>query len=123
MTKTISINLHGVTDEAQLLALIGEALQFGGPDGNHRLESGVSAGWGLNWDALADSLCYLDEGGIWGTAPKHPFPLLLRFDGALELANSCPRVIGTLEGILLETKEKYALAGLKFLFEVNTRTV
>ena len=122
MTNTISIDLSGITDEAQLLALIGAELQLGGPDGNHPVKPGASAGWGLNWDALADSLCYLDEGGIWGTAPKHAFPLMLKFDGALKLANSCPNALGTLEEILLSTQEKYARTGLEFSFRVDTRT-
>lgn len=78
MPNTVTIDLNGIKTKEALIEQLGSALELGGPDGNHRFEAvNAGEGWGLNWDALNDSRCYLDSGGIWGTSTKFKFPLTL----------------------------------------------
>lgn len=121
MTNLITIDLSEATDGLQLLSAMGEQLCLGGPGGNHPVSAVDGGGWGCNWNALADSLCYLDSGGIWGTSPVQTLPLLLRLSGTKSVASHCPDALDMLQEILLETKEKYAQRGLEFAFELDTQ--
>ncbi|MEG1456042.1 MAG: hypothetical protein RSC66_10805, partial [Comamonas sp.] len=60
----LTIDLDGMTHKAQILAALGAALSLGGPDANHPVRPGEERGWGMNWDALFDSLLNLHSGGI-----------------------------------------------------------
>jgi hypothetical protein len=68
----VVIDLSGLKTKDEVLRKFGEIFEFGGPDGNFPVEPEGNAGWGLNWDALTDSLALLPEGGIWGTGKKFP---------------------------------------------------
>jgi hypothetical protein len=78
--ETVVVDLGLPKTKHQLLDLMGEVFQFGGPDGNFKCDPmKPGKGWGKNWDALADSLCYLDSGGIWSTGRRFKFPLRIEF--------------------------------------------
>lgn len=118
MQNVITIGLDNVSNESELLSVIGSQLCLGGPEGNHKVHA-VVGGWGLNWNALTDSLTCLDSGGIWGTSPTLQFPLFLRFSGAAQLAQSCPAALEELGTILLDVQTSYARVGIGFDFEIN----
>ncbi len=120
MPVIVTVDLRDASNDAELLAIIGEALQLGGPDGNNSVIPASTIGWGMNWDALADSLSCLDTGGIWGTSKRLGFPLSLRFEGARRLSLESPRTLGTLLEVLQLTKQKYANSGLDFDFLLDT---
>ena len=64
------IDLGEARTSDHVLGTLGRVLQLGGPDGNIPVTTvGAGRGWGMNWDALRDSLRCLDTGGIWGTSP------------------------------------------------------
>jgi len=114
------IDLGGVTDGAALLHRLGERLELGGPAGNHSVDAvNGMAGWGMNWDALADSLCYLDTGGIWGTSTKVPFPLLLRFENVEALRGESPEMLDLLKEVLERTKAAYGRSGKNFEYALE----
>lgn len=114
-SNTVVIDLHGVRDKEDLLERIGEVLELGGPEGNHPTRpDSINSGWGMNWDALADSLDFLESGGIWNTSVALPFPLHLKFTNARELQLRHPEALRTLVDILEETKAGYARRGKAF---------
>ncbi len=102
-----------------MLHALGEALQLGGPDGNHAVRDGGLSGWGTNWDALFDCLLNLHAGGIWGTSPAIRFPLRLVVTDTRELAQHSPQAFATLIDILEQTRETYAQTGRVFAFVVR----
>src|SRR5688572_7019544 len=107
MTHVEVIDLNGVADSAALLYVLGQRFELGGPLANHPVGPNGMTGWGMNWDALADSLRYLDAGGIWGTSTKVPFPLLLRFENVEALSREDPQALGLLQEVLEEAKVSY----------------
>lgn len=115
-----SIDLSGIEKSDELLFLLGRELHLGGIDGNHNVEAvNAGKGWGLNWDALADSFCYLDSGGIWGTSPKYKFPLTLEINNCAQYRAADEKGFGILESILKDTKAAYLKDGLKFEYVLN----
>lgn len=120
MTPTLlTISLQGRSTKADVLHALGEALQLGGPDGNHAVREGGQSGWGMNWDALFDCLLNLHAGGIWGTSPAIRFPLRLVVTDARELAQHSPQAFATLIDVLEQTRETYAHTGRAFAFVVR----
>ncbi len=119
MVTVVRIDLAGVVDARSLLARLGESLELGGPDGNHRVsDPNTTTGWGMNWDALADCLSCLETGGIWGTSRRHQFPMCLRLENVDELQEENPEALATLEGILKEAQTKYSLSSLCFEYSI-----
>ena len=70
----VVVDLSDVASKEALLTTLGAALDLGGPNGNVPVaHSKAGRGWGMNWDALEDSLRELHNGGIWGTARRIAF--------------------------------------------------
>jgi hypothetical protein len=104
----IHIDLLGCADSKSVLLKIGEVLQLGGPDGNHPVEAvNAGEGWGVNWDALNDSLSSLDEGGIWGNSKKPEFPLNITFENYDEFSKNDKDGFKILKEICKDTSAKY----------------
>ncbi len=95
--KTINIDLKEIKTKEQLLNKIGESLEFGD--------------WGMNWDALNDSLRYLDKGGIFGTSKILDFPMTVNFLSCAELKRDDPQSFSTLNDIFTETHYKLKKEG------------
>jgi hypothetical protein len=110
-----TIDVAGIKTKDELLTLLGRELFLGGVNGNHPLKAvNAGAGWGMNWDALKDSLSCLDSGGIWGTSPKLEFPLLLEFINSDQYMNADREGFRILKSILNDTKATYLKDGLQF---------
>ena len=118
MTTRIDIPLAGLSTARQVLARIGEALQLGGPDGNHTVRPGEESGWGMNWDALFDCMLNLRTGGIWGTSPVPAFPLQLWFTGTAGFRQEAPHAFAILQDILEQSRATYARKAARFAFEL-----
>lgn len=114
--ETITVDLRAVQSTPQLMDVLGEALQLGGPDGN--VDPADGKGWGKNWDALYDSLRCLDSGGIWGTNRKPQFPLRMALKNSATLRSADREGYSLLLEVLEDTREWYARHGLEFAFEL-----
>jgi len=113
--ETIVIDLCRVRSSEQLLDLLGAKLELGGPEGNVPVMSPTSGvGWGRNWDALNDSLAYLDSGGIWGTSRKPAFPLRLDFINSSAYKSADPKGYAIFLEILKSARDKYGAEGISF---------
>lgn len=127
MPSTVVIDLDGIGTKRELLLCIGEVLEFGGPKGNHPILAGavsLDGGWGVNWDALYDSLKELEKGGIWGTGKKLEFPLTLRLLNFELLLQNSKADFTTLEEILDDTEAWYREQRKIFRYEfVNARGI
>jgi len=118
--ENVVIDLSGVMNKEELLVFLGAQLKLGGTNGNHPVKAiNADAGWGLNWDALADSFRYLGNGGIWGTSPKFKFPLTMRFINSGQLKANDLQSFKIFEGILLDTKNFYSREGQSFEYKVE----
>lgn len=119
MTNTTKIiDLAGANTSDAVLRVFGKALFLGGRDGNHPVMAvDAGEGWGLNWDALQDSLLLLDSGGVWGSSPGVSFPLSLEVVNCSSFRNKDPRGYGILEDILRTVKERYAEQGMELDYE------
>ena len=116
----VVVDLRGVRSTAQLMDAFGEALELGGPNGNVQVERPSDGmGWGKNWDALLDSLMYLDTGGIWGTSRKLRFPLQLELRNLSEYRAIDQKGFATLMEILENVRERYAQNDLHFTYRVQ----
>ncbi len=116
MTR-VRIDLSHVSTEAEVLDAFGEALQFGGPDGNAPAAGAAhGSGWGKNWDAFADCMSCLDAGGIWGTAPKVEFPLVLELASFETYESNGKPAWPMLRACLEDTMQVYARAGMSFTY-------
>ena len=73
-------------------------------------------GWGMNWDALYDSLKYLNTGGIWGTSHKFCFPLSLELKGSDAYRSADASGFKTLSKILNDVQAFYSKSGLQFKY-------
>lgn len=91
--QVIHVHLEGCRDKAHLLRRLADALA-------------VPAGFGDNWDALADSLRDLS----WLHAPG--YALLL--EHASELSQADPKTCATLREILAEAAAAWAARGTPF---------
>jgi hypothetical protein len=117
----IEINLSGVGSEDQLFDLLGDVLELGGPDGNMKVIGPLDGqGWGKNWNALADSLCYLDSGGIWGNAKKLQFPLKMIFTNFEAFRDQNQLSWKILTEILGDTVEAYQRHQMTFRYELRS---
>lgn len=115
----IQIAFDNVENEADLFEIFGRELELGGPDGNFPVKGpNAGRGWGMNWDALADSLSSLDAGGIWGTSRRFEFPLKIILLNTQEYANSSPEDFNSLIAIMRSTVTFYDKAGLTFEYEL-----
>lgn len=119
MPTVLTINIQGKHSKADVLAAMGEALQLGGPGGNHPVRPGEQSGWGMNWDALFDCLLNLHSGGIWGTSPVIAFPLKLVITGTEAFARDNPDAFAVLTDVLEQTRETYARSGRIFEFVIR----
>ncbi len=119
MPNVLTISIKGQHTKADVLAAMGEALQLGGPGGNHPVRPGEESGWGMNWDALFDCLLNLHSGGIWGTSPVIAFPLELVITGADAFARDNPDTFAVLTDVLEQTRETYARTGRVFEFVIR----
>ncbi len=64
----VEIDLLQCESKNEVLLKFGEALRFGGKNGNNSVTGPFAGkGGGINWDALNDSLRYLDSGCICGS--------------------------------------------------------
>ena len=115
---TVIIDLAEVLTTSDLLARIGDVLEFGGPGDLTGTNPTSGRGWGRNWDALADCLCYVDSGGIWGTSRPLKFPLSLRFENSSGIQAAEPASVRTLIEVLEDAATKYAKTGFIFNFEL-----
>ena len=112
-----TINLARVKTKEDLFILLGRELNLGGPNGNHPVTTvNAGRGWGMNWDALKDSLLSLDSGGIWGTSQKLAFPFFLEIINWKEYLAADPEGFSILKAILSETNATYAKEDLQFTF-------
>jgi hypothetical protein len=114
----VEISLQGAKRKEDVLARFGESLELGGPGGNAPVDRLQGKGWGFNWDALADSLCELATGGIWGTSRKLAFPLHLRITGSKEFRRRSPDDFEQLYSILRATETHYSQQDQGFDFEI-----
>jgi hypothetical protein len=113
----VEIDLSGCINKKSVLLKIGEVLEFGGPDGNVLVTVGdESKGWGMNWDALFDSLGKLENGGIHGKSKIFHFPLRINFLNSEGFTKHQPDQFHILEEILADTKEYYAKYDKSFSF-------
>ena len=118
--ETVVLDLYHVRSKEQLIDLLGEKLELGGPAGNHPVTAvDAGRGWGRNWDALKDSLAYLDSGGIWGTSRPFRFPLRIRFANSSNYRKADPQGFETLAGILGDVQGIYAKDGMRFSYEFD----
>ena len=117
----IEIDLSSCETSEQVLLKIGGILELGGPNGNFKCQPYIygkpGRGWGVNWDALNDSLSYLDTGGIWGSSKKFLFPLKLIFLNWLIFKKKSPEQFRILEDILHTKKILYAKHNKNFYFK------
>lgn len=104
------IDLKNCDTEEKVLSKIGEILDLGGTVGNNK------KGWGHNWNALNDSLSYLDVGGIWGSSKILEFPLELVFTNFQSFQEKEPNGFKTLVEILEDKAELYKKSGQLFSF-------
>lgn len=112
---TVLIDLGPVRSTDQLMEVLGIALELGGPNGNVEVQRPTDGqGWGKNWNALLDSLMYLDTGGIWGTSRRLHFPLQLEFQNSSLYRNTDPQGYAALSEVLESARKQYAVSGLKF---------
>ena len=112
----IVIDLRNCADKQSVLLKIGEILMLGGPNGNTPIKLGIDGkGWGINWDALFDSLSELENGGIWGSSPKLQFPLTLIFQNYSQFKSNNPKEYEVLVDILEDVKSFYSQS--KKMFE------
>jgi hypothetical protein len=114
----IIIDLNDCDDKQSVLLRIGEILMLGGPNGNIPIEPGTAEkGWGINWDALYDSLRELENGGIWGTSPKLQFPITLIFQKSTQFKSNNPKDYQVLIEILDDVKSYYSQAEKVFEYK------
>ena len=115
----IVVDLAGLRSEKDVLLAFGSAFEFGGPGGNKSAaRAGPGEGWGMNWNAMNDSICFLREGGIWGTSRRFHFPLTLRILNSDGFRVTDPRGFSILLDILETAKQFYASEGLQFDYVV-----
>jgi hypothetical protein len=118
--ETVVLDLDQVRSKEQLIDLLGEKLEFGGPGGNHTVTAvDAGKGWGRNWDALKDSLACLDSGGIWGTSRQFRFPLRIQFANSTKYRKADPEGFETLAEILGEVQGIYAKDGMRLRYEFS----
>jgi hypothetical protein len=121
MNNFVRIDLTGVKTEDQVLNKLGEVFEFGGPDGNiHVLAINAGKGWGKNWDALNDSLMYLDSGGIWGISKRFHFPLTVILENTSEIQKHDRESFETLKDIFSKVVEKYNSHNMKMIVEFKS---
>jgi hypothetical protein len=115
----VQIDLQNITNERELLREFGAKLELGGSDGNVHV-AGINAGrgWGMNWDALADSLTCLDTGGIWGTSFRFEFPMIVELLNSNKYAQESAKDFELLVAVLRSTAEFYSKAGMVFKYEL-----
>ena len=116
----VVVDLSDVASKYALLTTLGAALDLGGPNGNVPVaHSKAGRGWGMNWDALEDSLRELHNGGIWGTARRIAFPFVLRFMNSGLLLDADPATVNSLKAILDGVSTRNAQDGLNFSYEFS----
>ncbi len=101
----VIVDLKGLTTDEEILHKFGEVFELGGPSVDQNLIQ--NSGWGQNWDALNDSLSYLDTGGIWGTSKKFTFPLVIDIQNSEKFQKNNPKGFSILKDILNEKVEQY----------------
>ncbi len=117
MNNQIVIDLSGINNKDQLLHKLGDIFEFGGKTGNFPASHESKAGWGMNWDALNDSLDYLATGGIWGTSKKLRFPLKVVFENSDKLQESDKKSFEILKEIFEGHSNKYKAENTEFIVE------
>ena len=100
----IKIDLNKITNEQDLLQILGEALGY-------KAENI----WGKNWDAFKDILGYLETGGIYGTNEIISDPITLIFENYHEFKHQMPKDFNILWSILNENKKEYPDFDFKFI--------
>jgi hypothetical protein len=118
--NSLVIDLGAVRSKPQLLELLGHVLELGGPQGNIPVIAvNANKGWGMNWDALYDSLTYLNTGGIWGNSRKLRFPLRIEFTGSNVYRSEDASGFETFSEILERVRGFYAKRGLSFEYAIK----
>ena len=105
----VVVDLAGQTTGEEVLLRFGEVFELGGPNGNHKCTAG--AGWGINWNALNDSLSDLDTGGIWGSSRIFSFPLEVDVINCGQFKQGDPASFQILQEILDDTIVFYTKYG------------
>ncbi len=77
MIKELNIDLKQVKNKEQVLKIFEESFILG-------------SDWGRNWDALQDYLCYLEDGGIFGTGYKFDLPFSINILNYSEFKKNDP---------------------------------
>lgn len=114
----VEIDLGNIDGKEKLLKLFGEIFELGGPNGNVDCSSAEKKGWGINWDALNDSLSYLDAGGIWGNSKRFTFPLHVYITHYKKFEQEHPRDSKILIEILVNKVEQYKRHEMEFEFKL-----
>ena len=115
----VQIDLKHIVTKQDLLREFGTELELGGPNGNVPVIGPMDGkGWGMNWDALKDSLTCLETGGIWGTSKKFDFPLKLVLINYKQFAQNSPTDFQILSEILETVAGIYSRAGKVFKYEL-----
>jgi RNAse (barnase) inhibitor barstar len=118
MNNEIIIDLSGIKNKNQILYKLGEVFEFDGSEESvSTSSSNTRKGWGLNWDALNDSLRYLTTGGIWGTSKKFELPLRVVFKNSRELQESEKESFNTLRKIFEDAAKDYELENKELIVE------
>ena len=114
----VEIDLLQCESKNEVLLKFGEALRFGGKNGNNSVTGPFAGkGGGINWDALNDSLRYLDSGCICGTSPKLTFPIIVKITNYQRFNQNVPEQFKVLVEILEDAKAEYTKEGKVFEFK------
>jgi len=113
----ITVDLSKSKNKDEVLYQFGDAFEIGGPKANMSIANGK--GWGFNWDALADCLYHLDDGGIIGTSKKFKFPLQVQVIGSHVFEDNDFENFKIMNQILESAQNVYAAKGkqLKIIFK------
>jgi hypothetical protein len=113
--EIVVVDLGSVRSKEELLDVLGDVLELGGPEGNVEVRRPTDGkGWGKNWDALLDSLTCLDSGGIWGTSRTLRFPLRLELTNSSTYRDADENGFSILSEVLEAVRERYAKDNLQF---------
>jgi|SRR3989344_2081977 len=95
----IIVDLKGCKDEKSVLLKLGETFGW--------------VGWGENWDALNDSLHYL-EGGAVGATKNFELPLKVSIQNYQDFKNVQPEKFQILKEVFESNAEEYKKEGKSF---------
>ena len=95
----VVIDLKNCRDETEVIRKIGETFGW--------------VGWGENWDALNDSLHYLDGGAVWATK-NFGFPLKITVQNYQDFEATQPEKFQILKEVFESNAVEYKNEGKVF---------